>query len=146
MLFANILLFGITTSCHDIFVSIVDFRVILFTVPDKLQISIKSHITKGFANNIENDENKSDKIFCNAKATAIEATHRLATNGVKFTHILVKNIKIHTTRTNIFIKSSIVLCHAGLPRNTFATAKFKIFIKTFHAPKSKINKITIFIQ
>lgn len=126
--------------------SIVDFKVIFFTVPDKSHTSIKSQITKGFANNIEKDENKSDKIFCNANATAIEATHRLATNGVKFTQILVKKINIHIPHTKIFIISSIALCHATFQRNTFDTAKVKIFIKTSQTPKSKINKRIIFIQ
>jgi hypothetical protein len=127
-------------------VSIVDFRVIFFTVPEKFHTSIKSQITKGFANNIEKDENKSDKIFCNAKATAIDATHRLATNGVKFTQMLVKKINIQIPHTKIFIISSIALCQATFQRNTFDIAKVKIFIKISQAPKSKTNKRMIFIQ
>ena len=107
---------------------------------------MKSQITYIFENNIDNDAKRSAKMFCRANATAIEATHRLATNGVKFTQILVKKINIHIPHTKIFIISSIALCHATFQRNTFDTAKVKIFIKTSQTPKSKINKRIIFIQ
>ena len=143
MLFAKILLFGITTSCHNILVSIVDFSVMLFTVPEKLHTSMKSHITKGFANNMENDENKSDKIFCRAKATAIDATHKLATNGVRFTHILVKNIKIHKTQTNTFTIISIVFFHAGFPRSNLSVNTVVILIIIFATQNNNISSTII---
>lgn len=97
----------------------VDFRVILFTVPEKEPTSIKSQITYILENNIENDAKRSDKIFCRAKATAIEATHRLATNGVKLIQILLKNNKIHNVQTTIFTINSVALFHAGFHCSAF---------------------------
>jgi hypothetical protein len=104
---------------------------------------MKSHITKGLANNMEKEENKSDKIFCRANATAIDATHRLATNGVKFTHILVKNIKIHKTQTSTFTIISIVFFHAGLPRSNLSVNTVVILIIILATQNNNINKIMI---
>ena len=80
---------------------------------------MKSQITNIFENKIEKDAKRSAKIFCNAKAIAIEATHKLATNGVKLTQILLKNTRIHNAQTTIFTISSAALFHAGFPCNAF---------------------------
>ena len=113
------MLFGIITSCPNTFVNVVHFNVIFFTVHEISPISIKSQITYIFENNIENDAKRSAKIFCKAKATAIEATHKLATNGVKFTQILLKNKSIHNAQTTIFTINSAAFFHAGFPCNAF---------------------------
>ena len=51
---------------------------------------------------------------------AIDATHRLAISGVKFTQILVKKISIHNTHTTICTINSAALFQAGFPCNAFS--------------------------
>ena len=93
-----------------------------------------------FENNIENEAKRSAKIFCKAKATAIEATHKLATNGVRLTQMLLKNNKIHKARTTIFTISSAALFHAGFQCNAFQKAYEDIFTIILAAQKITINK------
>jgi hypothetical protein len=102
-------------------------------------------MTNIFENNIENDAKRSAKIFCNAKAIAIEATHKLATNGVKLTQILLKNNKIHKAQTTIFTISSAALFHAGFQCNAFQKAYEDIFTIILAAQKITINKKTALI-
>ena len=116
------------------------FNVIFFTVHEISPISIKSQITYILENNIENDANRSAKIFCRAKATAIEATHKLATKGVKLTQMLLKNNKIHKAQTTIFTISSAALFHAGFPCNAFQKTYEDSFTIILAAQKITINK------
>ena len=79
-------------------------------------------------------------MFCKAKATAIEATHKLATNGVKSTQILLKNNKIQRAQTTIFTINSAAFFHAGFPCNALQKAYEDIFTIILAAQKITINK------
>ena len=113
---------------------------IFFTVHEISPISIKSQITYIFENNIENEANRSAKIFCKAKATAIEATHKLATKGVKLTQILLKNNNIQSAQTTIFTINSAAFFHAGFPCNAFQKTYEDSFTIILAAQKITINK------
>jgi len=93
-----------------------------------------------FENNIENDAKRSAKIFCRANATAIEATHKLATKGVKLTQILLKNNKIQRAQTTIFTINSAAFFHAGFPCNAFQKTYEDNFTMILAAQKITINK------
>ena len=101
---------------------------------------MKSQITYIFENNIENEAKRSAKMFCKAKATAIEATHKLATNGVKLTQILLKNNKIQSAQTTIFTINSAAFFHAGFPCNAFQKTYEDNFTIILAAQKITINK------
>lgn len=138
-------MFGIITSCQNTLVNVVHFNVIFFTVQEISPISIKSQITYIFENSIENEAKRSAKIFCRAKATAIEATHKLATNGVKLTQILLKNNKIQRAQTTIFTINSAAFFHAGFPCNAFQKTYEDSFTTILAAQKITINKNTALI-
>ena len=133
-------MFGIITSCQNTLVKVVHFNEIFFTVHEISPISIKSQITYTFENNIENDAKRSAKIFCRAKATAIEATHKLATNGVRFTQILLKNSRIQSAQTTILTINSAAFFHAGFPCNAFQNTYDEIFTIILATQKITINK------
>ena len=133
-------MFGIITSCQNTLVNVVHFNVIFFTVHEISPISIKSQITYIFENNIENEAKRSAKMFCKAKATAIEATHKLATNGVKLTQILLKNNNIQSAQTTIFTINSAAFFHAGFQCNAFQKTYEDNFTIILAAQKIMINK------
>jgi hypothetical protein len=82
---------------------------------------------------IEKEENKSVRIFCNAKATAIQAIPNHANTGVKSTQILVKNTKIHKAQTKtLTIVSTLFLAVLSLRKN-FSNEKSTHFIIIFIA-------------
>ena len=89
---------------------------------------------------MENEAKRSAKIFCKEKATAIEATHKLATNGVKFTQILLKNKRIQSAQTTIFTINSAAFFHAGFPCNALQKAYEDSFTIILAAQKITINK------
>ena len=92
---------------------------------------MKSPTINGLLRIIEKDENKSDKIFCNANATAIQAIPSHAKTGVKSTQILVKNTKIHKAQTKtVTIVSTLFLAVLSLRKN-FSIEKFIHFMRTF---------------
>ena len=99
----------------------VDFKVIFFTVQIfsllHSQIFIKSQTINGLLRIIENDENKSVRIFCNANATAIQATQNHANNGVKLIQRLTNSINIQKHQTiTLTIVSNVFLAVLSLLR------------------------------
>jgi len=89
-------------SSHHVATILVFFRLVSFTIPLNSPNSTKSQILNGFEISIENDENKSLSMFCNANAIAIQPIHRLAISGVISTQIFIRMRRIHIIQISIF--------------------------------------------
>jgi hypothetical protein len=104
------------------------------------QIFIKSQTINGLLRIIENDENKSVRIFCNANATAIQATQNHANNGVKSIQRFISNINIQNHHTNtLMIVDNVFLAVLSL-RSILSNDIFIHFITIFIKNIVMMNK------
>jgi hypothetical protein len=84
-------------------------------------------------------------MFCKAKATAIDATHKLAIKGVRFTHIFDKKIIIQKAQTTILTKVCTVCCHVLFVCNSLTRKKLIVFIIILQTSKITTTNKTRFI-